>query len=122
MADILPIRPWRYHPDLLGNPDELMAPLFDVISEKQRSALYHYPYNSIHLTSPQPPDAAQRAAKTLAEWKEDSVLIQDPLPAIYVYYQYFNIAGDPATYCRKGFICHIRTYDWEEDVILRLES
>lgn len=122
MADILPIRPWRYHPDLLGNPDELMAPLFDVISEKQRSALYHYPYNSIHLTSPQPPDAAQRAAKTLAEWKEDSVLIQDPLPAIYVYYQYFNIAGDPATYCRKGFICHIRTYDWEEGVIRRHEN
>lgn len=122
MAEILPIRPWRYHPDLLINPDELTAPLFDVVSAKQRSTLYNYPYNSIHLSSPQPPDAAKRAREVLAKWKAEGVILQDYLPAIYVYYQYFSIAGDPREYCRKGFICHIRTYDWEDRIVLRHEN
>src|SRR5690606_4492475 len=25
-------------------------------------------------------------------------------------------------YCRKGFICHVRTYDWSEGIILRHEN
>ena len=122
MAEILPIRPWRYHPDLLQNIDELSAPLFDVVSERQRMALYKKPYNSIHLSVPEPPDPAARAAKILSEWKLNNILVQDHLPAIYVYYQHFKIAGDPTPYCRKGFICHIRTYDWEDQVILRHEN
>lgn len=122
MAEIRPIRPWRYHPDLLKNIETLTAPLFDVVSDKQRKALYQNPYNSIHLSVPQPPDAATRAAMILDEWKAKSVIVQDRLPAIYVYYQYFKIAGDPKTYCRKGFICHIRTYDWKDGVILRHEN
>lgn len=122
MAEILPIRPWRYHPDLLKNIETLTAPLFDVVSDKQRKALYQNPYNSIHLSVPQPPDAATRAALILHEWKAKAVIVQDLLPAIYVYYQYFKLAGDPKTYCRKGFICHIRTYDWKDGVILRHEN
>ncbi|HEU5146634.1 MAG TPA: DUF1015 domain-containing protein [Chryseosolibacter sp.] len=122
MAEILPIRPWKYHPRLLRNIEDLAAPLFDVVSDNQRAALYENPYNSIHLSVPQPPEAATRAAALLDEWKMKGVLVQDPIPAIYVYYQRFRIAGDPKLYCRKGFICHIRTYDWKEKVILRHEN
>jgi uncharacterized protein (DUF1015 family) len=39
-----------------------------------------------------------------------------------VHYQYFKLSGSPKEFCRKGFICHIRTYDWQENVILRHES
>lgn len=122
MAEILPIRPWRYHPSLLRNVDGLIAPLFDVVSEKQREILYEHPYNSIHLSVPQPPDPAVRAARILDDWKRDGVILQDPLPGIYVYYQHFKIAGDLKPYCRKGFICHVRTYAWEDKVILRHEN
>lgn len=122
MAEILPIRPWRYHPNLLTHIEDLTAPLFDVVSPNQRKVLYKKPYNSLHLSVPQPPDPATRAAKILAEWKAQGILVQDILPAIYVYYQHFKIAGDPKTYCRKGFICHIRTYDWSDGVILRHEN
>lgn len=59
---------------------------------------------------------------TLDQWRRDGVLVPDPLPAIYVYYQFFTLAGSPRQYCRKGFICHIRTYDWDEKVILRHEN
>jgi uncharacterized protein (DUF1015 family) len=122
MAEILPIRAWRYHPELLREIEDLTAPLFDVVSENQRKALYQNPLNSIHLSVPQPPDAARRASILLDEWKASGILVQDYLPSIYVYYQHFKVAGDPKTYCRKGFICHVRTYNWKEKVILRHEN
>jgi len=122
MAEILPIRPWRYNPELSARIEELTAPLFDVVSEKQRTALYQNPLNSLHLSVPQPPDSGTRASRILADWKAKGTIVQDLLPAIYVYYQYFKVTGDPKNYCRKGFICHIRTYDWSEKKILRHEN
>lgn len=122
MAEIKPIRAWRYNELLAKKIDDLTSPLFDVVSEKQRKTLYQNPLNSIHLSVPQGPDAAFRAHRLLQQWKQDEILLQDKLPAIYVYYQYFKLAGSTRDYCRKGFICHIRTYDWDEKVILRHES
>ena len=122
MAEILPIRPWRYNPEVTPPIDTLTSPLFDVVSEKQRKALYQNPLNSIHLSVPEPPNASDRAAALLKAWKTGHVLLQDKLPAIYVYYQYFKLAGASKEYCRKGFIAHVRAYDWEDQVILRHEN
>jgi uncharacterized protein (DUF1015 family) len=122
MAEILPLRAWRYNNNLSKSIDELTSPLLDVVSEKQRKTLYQNPYNSIHLSVPVPPDPANRAAALLHEWKTKGVIVQDNLPGIYVYYQYFKLAGAPKASCRKGFVCHIRAYDWSENVILRHES
>lgn len=122
MADIQPFRAWRYHQDLSSSIDELTSPLFDVVSDKQRKALYQNPNNSIYLSVPQQPNASEKAAQLLAEWKSSGVVVQDKLPAIYVYYQYFKLAGSPKEFCRKGFVCNIRAYDWEEGVILRHEN
>ncbi|CAA9280986.1 MAG: hypothetical protein AVDCRST_MAG95-3305, partial [uncultured Adhaeribacter sp.] len=63
MAEILPIRGWRYNPQLSANIQELTSPLFDVVSVKQREALYRQPYNSIHLSVPQGPEPALYAAQ-----------------------------------------------------------
>ncbi|WP_187260660.1 DUF1015 domain-containing protein [Pontibacter beigongshangensis] len=122
MAEILPIRPWRYNDRLHLNIDELTSPLFDVVSERQREKLYRNSYNSIHLSVPQGEQPAADAARLLDTWKQQQVLLQDPLPGIYVYYQYFRLPGSSREYCRKGFICHIRAYDWSEQVLLRHES
>lgn len=122
MAEIKPIRAWRYNNDLTKNMDSLTSPLFDVVSEKQRRALYQNPLNSIHLSVPVEPDPSTRASLLLQQWKSDGVIIQDKLPAIYAYYQYFRLSGSTKEYCRKGFICHIRAYDWHENVILRHEN
>jgi uncharacterized protein (DUF1015 family) len=122
MAEIRPLRPWRYNSELGTNIDALTSPLFDVVSDKQRQALYKNPYNSIHLSVPLEPNAADRAAATVKQWKDDRTIIQDQLPGLYVYYQYFRLAGHDKEYCRKGFICNIRAYDWEEGVILRHEN
>ncbi|PZR35311.1 MAG: DUF1015 domain-containing protein [Azospira oryzae] len=122
MADIRPLSPWRYNNQLTSSIEELTSPLFDVVSDKQRKALYQNPFNSIHLSVPKGDDAARQAALLLEQWKANHTIQQDHLPGIYIYYQYFQLAGSPKEYCRKGFICHIRTYDWEDRVILRHEN
>ena len=122
MAEIKPLRAWRYNSQLVDDIGEVTAPLFDVVSEKQRNALYQNQFNAIHLSVPQPPDAALHAKKLLAHWKNNGVILQDHLPGIYVYYQYFKLPNDNKEYCRKGFVTHIRTYSFDEKVILHHEN
>jgi len=122
MAAIRPIRAWRYNKKLGSKIEGLTSPLFDVVSAKQRKALYSNPYSSIHLSVPEEPNAAERASKILNQWKKNGTIVQDNIPGIYVYYQYYTLPGQNREYCRKGFICNVRTYRWEENVILRHEN
>ena len=122
MAEIQPLRGWRYNPTLSANIDAYVSPLFDVVSAKQREALYRNPLNSIHLSVPRADDPAAAALARLREWQANGVLRQDELPGIYAYYQYFRLPGSAREYCRKGFMCHIRAYNWAENVVLRHEN
>jgi uncharacterized protein (DUF1015 family) len=125
MAEIQPVRGWRYSPTLSAEIDEVVSPLFDVVSVRQREALYQNPLNSIHLSVPRPAGdlaPAVAAAQRLAEWQAAGVLRQDGLPGLYVYYQYFRLPGEARERCRKGFMAHIRAYDWQEGVVLRHEN
>ena len=119
------MRGWRYNAALGAEIEEYVSPLFDVVSARQREALYQNPLNSIHLSVPRGADAAAAAAaatRCLAEWQQTGVLTQDALPGIYVYYQYFRLPGSAREYCRKGFMCHIRATDWAEGQVLRHEN
>ncbi|WP_373523921.1 DUF1015 domain-containing protein [Aquiflexum sp.] len=122
MAEILPLKGWRYHSRFKNNLDDLTSPLFDVVSEKQRVALYQNPYNSIHISVPLGDDPSTRGKEVLEKWKSEKVIIQDQLPGIYVYYQYFRLPGQEHESCRKGFIAQIKAYDWDEGVVLRHEN
>jgi uncharacterized protein (DUF1015 family) len=120
MAEIRPFKAWRYNDNLSANIEQLTSPLFDVVSDKQRKSLYQDPHNSIHLSVPE--KGADVASRVLEKWKVDEVIKQDVLPGIYVYYQYFKVAGSAKLLCRKGFICFVRVYDWDEGQILRHEN
>jgi len=122
MAEIRPIKGWRYNKQLQNEIEDLTSPLFDVVSEKQRAALYKNELNSIHLSVPQGTDAAEKAKIRLQKWKEQGIIEQDALPGIYVYYQYFTLPGSNREYIRKGFIAFIRAYDWEDGELLRHEN
>lgn len=124
MAEIKPFRAWRYNSELSHDIDNLTSPLFDVVSEKQRENLYKNEYNSIHLSVPRGENAFERVHERLIEWKKNGVIKQDPIPGIYVYYQYFSLSGSDKVYCRKGFICNIKAYDWDDEdrQILRHEN
>ena len=122
MAEIRPLRAWRYNQQIAGDIDDLTSPPFDEMSEKYRLGLYENPYNSIHLSVPVGENPPQHAAEILNGWKQEGALVRDRAPGIYVYYQYFTLPGNPREYCRKGFICNIRNYDWDENVVLRHED
>lgn len=122
MAEIRPFKAWKYNPMLTEKIEQLTSPLFDVISDKKREALYLEPYNSVHLSVPRGESPHIDAAETLKKWKAEGILLQDEKPGIYVYYQYFTLPGSKKEYCRKGFIAMIRAYSWDENVILRHEN
>ena len=122
MAEIRPLRAWRYNPEHIKNIDKLVSPLFDVVSESQRDALYEEEFNSIHLSVPKGDESIKGAARRLIQWKRDGIIKQDELPAIYVYYQYFTLPGSDKERIRKGFIANLRIYDWPEKVLLRHEN
>tara|TARA_A100000171_G_scaffold52992_1_gene75094 strand:+ start:1676 stop:2974 length:1299 start_codon:yes stop_codon:yes gene_type:complete len=121
MAKIKPFRAWRYNRDLSANIEELASPLFDVVSKKQREALYSNPYNSIHISVPKNIETQKR---TVEEWKAKGIINQDQIPGIYVYYQHFSLPGSRRTYIRKGFICFIEATDWNsvDSDVLRHEN
>ena len=122
MAEIRPLRAWRYNSEIYRNIESLTSPLFDVVSFKQLEKLYRNPHSSIHLSVPEGPDPASKAKDILHNWKINNIIQQDPIPGIYVYYQNYVLPGTSKEYWRKGFICNIRTYDWEEKVILNHEN
>ncbi len=122
MAEIKPLRAWRYSPKHINNLEDLVSPLFDVVSEKQRESLYNNPFSSIHLSVPNGDNPINDAVKTLEDWKATGVIQQDDLPSIYVYYQHFNLPGSDKQYCRKGFIANLKIYDWDEEMLLRHEN
>ena len=55
--DLRPLRGWRYAPELAAEIDTYVSPLFDVVSARQREALYLNPLNSIHLSVPRGDDS-----------------------------------------------------------------
>ncbi len=122
MAVIRPFSAWRYHEKLAQHIGEQLSPPFDVVSPKQRAALYQNSFNSIHLSVPAGEQPAAQAAETLRQWKQEGIIRQDDKPAIYVYYQHFRLPGEDKAYCRKGFICMIEAAFWEEKIILRHED
>ncbi|GAB4236941.1 MAG: DUF1015 domain-containing protein [Ekhidna sp.] len=122
MAEIKPLRAWRYNHDLQSKIETLVSPLFDVVSDKQREHLYNQEFNSIHISVPRGDDASSDASAKVEQWKKQGIIKQDDLPSIYVYYQHFSLHGSDKEFVRKGFIANLRVYDWDEKVLLRHEN
>lgn len=117
MAEIISLKGWRYNSEIFENIDNLTSPLFDINTKKDD--LYNNPYNSINISSPK--QGYLKAKQILDKWKSENTIVQDQKPSIYVYYQYFKLSNDQKEYCRKGFICNVKIYDWDENFILRHE-
>ncbi len=106
MARISPVRGLRYDLSRAGDPNDLLAPPYDVVNDAERARLAaRSPHNCIHVILPvaeAPGDARYAAgAARFAELKANA-LVQDAEPSFYVYHQTFSSAVQ--TYTRKGFI------------------
>ena len=68
----------------------LTSPPYDVIDDAERNELLAAdPHNVVRLILPGAGDAAESgyeaAARQLAQWQADGVLVRDQAPALYVY-------------------------------------
>jgi len=112
MARIRPFRALRYDvPDL----EAVVAPPYDVISEEERAGyLARSPYNVVHLTLP---DSEEQAARDLATWQEEGVLVRDPEPSYWWLAQDY-VGPDGVARRREGFIASLHAEPYESRVIL----
>jgi uncharacterized protein (DUF1015 family) len=112
MARIRPFRALRYDvPDLAA----VVAPPYDVISEEERADyLARSPYNVVHLTLP---DSEEQAARDLAAWQDEGVLVRDPEPSYWWLAQDY-VGPDGVARRREGFVASLHAEPYEQRVIL----
>jgi uncharacterized protein (DUF1015 family) len=111
---VTPFRPLRYAPDVAGPLAELVAPPYDVISERERmDYLARSPHNIVHLTLP---DSADRAAETLAAWRAEGVLVRDEASFWWVAQDYTGPDGVGRT--REGFAASVEVTPYEAGDVL----
>jgi uncharacterized protein (DUF1015 family) len=118
MADIRPFRAWRFN-NKIEPIGSLISPLHETRDVKLK-ALYNNPHNSIHLSAPLKENAGKNISGLINKWKKEAIIVQDPLPAIYIYYQYFKLNDSEKDHCQKGFICNVKLEEPEQ--ILKHEA
>jgi uncharacterized protein (DUF1015 family) len=129
MAEIFPFRAYRYNPAVV-EPSKVLTQPYDKITpamaEKYAAAS---PYNLIPIEKgkSRPDDTPAdnvytRAAKTLDEWIRYNVIVQDPAPSVYAYFQEYTVPGTSERRVRKGFIAVGRIEDYSAGVVFRHEQ
>ena len=129
MAEIYPVRAYRYNAARV-EPAKVLTQPYDKITpamaEKYAAAS---PYNLIPVEKGKtlPEDSPEnnvytRAAKSLEEWIQAGVLVQDAAPSFYAYFQEYTVPGTSERRVRKGFIATGRIEDYSAGVVFRHEQ
>ncbi len=114
MPEIHAFHGLRYDLGHVGSLSDVIAPPYDVIDPAFQDELYkRHPANVIRLelNREEPGDDEThnrytRAAKFFKNWRSEGVLQLDSQPALYVYHQTFDYAGQTLT--RRGFMCRVK--------------
>ena len=114
MAVVKPFRALRYDEAKAGPLEELVAPPYDVISDKQRGEYRaRSPYNVVHLTLP---DSEEDAARTLEDWRAQGVLVEEP-PAVWALEQDY-LGPDGVARTRFGLVASLKVEPYETGTVL----
>ena len=129
MAEIFPFRAYRYNPAKTDPARVLTQPYDKITPEMQKRYAASSPYNLITVekgpvreddTSPN--DVYDRAARAMDDWIAAKILLQDPSPAFYAYFQEFDVPGTSQQHIRKGLIARCRLEDYSANVVFRHEQ
>jgi uncharacterized protein (DUF1015 family) len=98
---LTPFRGVRYAEDRVSALAEVTSPPYDVIAlDKENQLMASDPHNVVRLIMPHPAGAGRHryrdAARALAAWLDEGILVPDPEPALYVYEQ-VTAAADGST-------------------------
>ena len=110
-----PFRALRYDPERAGSLDRLVAPPYDVVTPELRAKLLaESPYNAVRLVRP---DAPEEAARDLAAWRSEGVLVREEEPAVWVLEEMF-VGPDGVERTRLGLVARIRLEPYSAGRIL----
>jgi uncharacterized protein (DUF1015 family) len=131
MAEIHPFRALYYDPNKIPDLSTVVTQPYDKISTEMQAHYYDLnPHNLVRIirgrTLPEdgPADNVYvRAARNFQAWIKNGVLAPTPEPAIYPYYQDYEVPGQPGLRReRRGFIALLRLEDYAARVVHRHEE
>ena len=112
MAEIQPLRALHYDPAKTGGLQDVVAPPYDVIDAERRAALIAAsPYNVVAIDLPQGSDPYEDAARQLAAWRAEGIVVQDDAPALWALEQDYT-GPDGQARTRRGFLARVRVEDY----------
>src|SRR5439155_16503217 len=122
-------QPYRYSPKA-GDASRLVTQPYDKISaEMQARYLAASPYNLVRVILGQrsasdtgTDNVYTRAARHLEDWMREGILVQDAAPALYAYFQDFELPDSGERLTRKGFIGLGRVEDYSAGIVYRHEQ
>lgn len=124
MARISPFMGLRYNQDKIAKLEDVVSPPYDVIDVQAQNALHgKTPYNMIHLDLSKNIDGSkitderyEGAKKTFENWQQESVLVREEKPAIYLYFtDYVLPSGEKRT--RKGLVALTGLAEFSEGIV-----
>jgi uncharacterized protein (DUF1015 family) len=112
MAEVEPLQALHYDVKRLGGLQDVLAPPYDVIDPAQRAQLAaRSPYNAVHIDLPVGEDRYRAAARTLADWRSEGVVVRDSEPAVWPLEQTY-VGPDGGERTRRGFLVRVRVEEY----------
>lgn len=129
MAQVFPFQPYRYSP-AAGPLEHLLTQPYDKISpDMQRRYLAASPYNLVRIelgerfdTDTDTHNIYTRAAAYLQDFIRQGILVKEPEPAFFAYFQEFTLPDSQQRLTRKGFIGLGAVEDYSAGVVHRHEQ
>ena len=131
MAEVLPFRAICYNPKIVPDLSKVVTQPYDKITPAMQDRYYAAsPYNLVQLLlGRRKPDDNRRenvytrAAASLQRWIEETALVPEPEPALFPYFQEYEIPGqDGLRKLRKGFVGLGRVEDYSKRIVHRHEE
>jgi uncharacterized protein (DUF1015 family) len=114
-----PFRALRYDAETAGPLDELVAPPYDVITpEAHERLLARSPWNVVRIVRPDDPE---EAARELAEWQRNGVLVREARPAVWLLEEEYT-GPDGVRRTRRGVAARVRLRPYGDGVVLPHEG
>jgi uncharacterized protein (DUF1015 family) len=115
MALVKPFRALRYAAGAAGPLDDLVSPPYDVISpELHERLLAASSYNAVRLVRPDDP---AEAARLLAEWQLNGVLVREEEPAVWLLEEEF-VGPDGVARIRRSIVARTALEPYDRGVVL----
>jgi uncharacterized protein (DUF1015 family) len=129
LATIQPFQAYRYTAKA-GDPSRLLTQPYDKINPAMQAAyLAASPYNLVRVILGERFDADNpsnnvytRAATYLDDWTREGILAQDATPALYAYFQEFEVPDSGERALRMGFIGAGKIEDYSAGIVHRHEQ